>query len=134
MAGSFSDNWESAILNHFFKGTVYNQPAHLYVGLFTAAPTDAGGGTEVTIGSNAYARVICDAWTVSGTSPTQVANTSLITFPTATPAGWGTIVADAIFDAASGGNMGPWADGLSQAIGINGVAEFLPGALVVTLD
>lgn len=57
MAGSFSDNWEAAILNHFFKGTVYNQPAHLYVGLFTVAPTDAGGGTEVTIGSAAKSTV-----------------------------------------------------------------------------
>ena len=135
MAGSMADYLENAVLLHVTKGTAYTQPTHLYLALYTAAPTDAGGGTEVP-NTNAYVRQIVDAWTVSATSPTQAQNTNLITFPAATPAGWGTIVAWGLLDAlASGaGNLLWWGDGLSQLIGINGVAEFLANAITLTLD
>jgi hypothetical protein len=135
MAGSNSDYKELAVLNHFLKGTVYTQPAHIYLGLFTVVCTDAALGTEVP-NTNAYVRQIVDAWTFSASSPTQGANTSLITFPAATPAGWATILGWALADVlASGtGNLLDWGDGLSQLIGINGVAEFLAGAIVITQD
>jgi len=135
MAGSMGDYLENAVLLHVTKGTALSQPTHLYLGLFTVAPTDAGGGTEVP-NTNAYVRQIVDAWTVSATTPTQAQNTNLITFPAATPAGWGTIVAWGLFDAlASGaGNLYWWGDGLSQLIGINGVAEFFANAITLTLD
>jgi hypothetical protein len=135
MAGSLGDYAENAILNHIMKNGAMSQPTHLYLALFTTAPTDAGGGVEVP-NTNAYVRQIVDAWTVSGTNPTQAINTNLITFPAATPAGWGTILAWGLFDAlASGaGNLFWWGDGLNQAIGINGVAEFLASAIVLTLD
>jgi hypothetical protein len=130
-----SDYLENAVLLHVTKGAAYSQPANLYVALYTAAPTDAGGGTEVP-NTNAYVRQIVNAWTVSATTPTQAVNTNLVTFPAATPAGWGTIVAWGLLDAlASGaGNLLYWGDGLSQLIGINGVAEFLAGAIVITQD
>ena len=32
------------------------------------------------------------------------------------------------------GNLLWWGDGLNQAVGINGVAEFLSGAITITLD
>jgi len=135
MAGSMGDYLEQAVLLHVTKGSAMSQPTNLYLGLFTAAPTDAGGGTEVP-NTNAYVRQIVNAWTVSGTSPTQAVNTNLVTFPAATPAGWGLIVAWGLFDAlASGaGNLFWWGDGLNQTIGINGVAEFLASAIVLTLD
>jgi hypothetical protein len=135
MAGSMSDYLENAVLLHVTKGTVYTQPTNLYLALYTVAPTDAGGGTEVP-NTNAYVRQIVNAWTVSATTPTQAVNTNLVTFPAATPAGWGTIVAWGLLDAlASGaGNLLYWGDGLSQLIGINGVAEFLAGAIVITQD
>ena len=47
---SFSDYLENKILDHVFKGTVFTQPANLYVALFTAGPNDVGGGTEVNGG------------------------------------------------------------------------------------
>jgi hypothetical protein len=78
--------------------------ANVYVALFTAAPNKAGGGTEVS--GNAYARIQTDIndWAVSG-SPTFAENANPIIFPMATPGGWGTIVAGALFDALTVGNM-----------------------------
>ena len=45
MAG-FSDYLEDKVLDHVFGGSAYTAPGTLYVGLFTAAPSDTGGGTE----------------------------------------------------------------------------------------
>jgi hypothetical protein len=80
------------------------QLATVYVALFTAAPNKAGGGSEVV--GNGYARfqtAISD-WATTG-SPVSASNVNPFVFPEATPAGWGTIVAAAVFDALSGGNM-----------------------------
>jgi hypothetical protein len=135
MAGSLSDYLEAAVLNHILKGSAYSQPTNIYLALYTAAPTDSGGGTEVP-NTNAYVRQIVNAWTVSGTSPSQAQNTNLITFPAATPSGWGTIVAWGLLDTLTSGtgNLLWWGDGLSQVIGINGVAEFLANSITLTLD
>lgn len=77
----------------------YTPPATIYLALFTAAPSDAGGGTEVTGGS--YAR---QAVTLSAASGGASANSADITFPAAT-ADWGTVTHVALMDALSGGNM-----------------------------
>jgi hypothetical protein len=53
MAG-FSDYLEDKVLDHVFGGNAYTAPTTLYVALYTVAPTDTGGGTEVSGG--AYAR------------------------------------------------------------------------------
>lgn len=102
---AISDYLENALINHIFRNTDYTRPANIYVALFTAAPNDAGGGTEVSGGS--YARVAVatgasSAWDAASGGAT--ANTGVTTFPTAT-ADWGTITHMALFDASSGGNM-----------------------------
>ena len=43
-----SDYLESAIVNHIFRTDSFAKPATVYIALFTAAPSDSGGGTEVT--------------------------------------------------------------------------------------
>jgi hypothetical protein len=135
MAGSISDYLENAVLLHLTKGALYVPPTHLYLALFTVAPNDTGGGTEVP-NTNGYVRQIVDAWTVSGSNPAQAQNTNLITFPAANPAGWGTILGLGLFDSlvSGSGNLLWWNDGLNQAIGINGVAEFLPNSITLTAD
>lgn len=102
-----------------------------YVALFTATPGEAGGGTEATGGS--YARVNSSGkWaTPSGGS---VANNAVITFPTAT-ADWGTIVAVAIFDAASGGNMVYWSALTANRTVLNGdTFSFPASSFTITED
>lgn len=92
----------NTILDQLLGAGTYG--ATMYLALFTAAPTESGGGTECTGG--AYARVAYtdDATTwpaaVGGTKSNGIA----LTFPTPT-APWGDVVAWAIFDASTAGNM-----------------------------
>lgn len=95
-----------------------------YVALFTAAPTDAGGGTEVSGGSYARQVVAFDAAASRATS-----NTDTETWPTAT-ANWGTVVAVAIMDASTAGNMLWWsALTTSRTVNSGEIYEMAAGAL-----
>ena len=100
MAG-LTNYLEDKIINHVFGSTTYTKPSNWYVGLLTATPSDSAAGTEVSGGS--YARMVC-AFTITGTGTAQAANTSAITFPTAT-ADWGIVGWVGIYDALSGGNL-----------------------------
>lgn len=128
MAGSFTNFLENEVLDHVLGTGAYTMPS-VFVGLFTVAPTDAGGGTEVTGGS--YAR---QAATFSAASGGASSNSADINFPTAT-ANWGTIVALALHDASSAGNMLMWGDLTASKTINNGTqARILAGDLDVTLD
>ena len=130
MAGSFTDYLEDKILKHVFTNTSYTSPTTVYVGLFTVAPTDAGGGTEVS--GSGYARKSA-AFTVSGTG-TLATNSSAIEFDAATGS-WGTIVAIAVFDALTTGNMLAFADlTTSKAISTGDVLRIPAGDLDITLN
>jgi len=129
MAG-FSDYLEDKVLEHVFGGNAYSAPSTLYVALYTVAPTDTGGGTEVSGG--AYARQSA-AFTVSGTNPTQASNSAAIEYPTAT-ANYGTVVAVGIFDASSSGNLLAYANlTASKVVSTGDVFRFNSGDLDVTL-
>lgn len=132
MAGSFSDYLEDKVLKHVFTNTTYTPAATLYVALYTVAPTDAGGGTEVSTSGTNYARQSM-AFAVSGTSPTQATNTSAVEWGTAASS-WGTIVAAAVFDASTGGNMLAWADLTNnKTISAGDVFRFPASSFTVTL-
>lgn len=116
--GAKTDYLENKIIDWLLRGQVFSPPATVYIGLLTAAPSDAGGGTEVTGGS--YARVAVTsaltAWagTQSAGSTTAstgtggtTSNNAAITFPAPT-ANWGQVTHFGIFDAASAGNMLIW--------------------------
>ena len=133
MAGSFSDYLEDELLDHVLGGADYTRPATVYVGLFTAAPTDAGGGTEVS--GNNYARVSVTNnptnWPAS--SGGAKSNGTAVTF--ATPSGsWGTVVAMGIFDASSAGNLLMWADlDVDKPVTSGDIVTFGVGDLDVSL-
>lgn len=134
MAGSKSDFLENELLDHVLGGGDYSRPATVYVALYTVAPTDAGGGTEVSGGSYARVAVTNNDTNWPAASNGAKANGTEITFPTAT-ADWGTVVAFAILDAASDGNFLYWGD-LTQEKTINDgdTAKFAVGDLDVTED
>ncbi len=112
---ALSNYMENALIDLIFRGQAWTAPSTLYFAAFTAAPSDTGGGTEVTGGG--YARVAVAA-TMANFAGTQApgsttassgmtgttSNNIDIVFPSPT-ANWGTIVGMAIFTAASGGNM-----------------------------
>jgi hypothetical protein len=130
MAG-FTDYLENKVLLHVFGGSAYTAPSTLYVGLFTAAPSDTGGGTECSGGS--YARKSMPNMTVSGTSPTQATNGAAVEFVTATGA-WGTVTHCGVFDAASSGNLLGWAAlTASKTVSSGDVFRFDAGDLDITL-
>jgi len=102
-----------------------------YVGLYTTAPTDAGGGTEVSGGS--YARV-SSAGDWAAPASGSVTTNAEVAFPTASGS-WGTVVAFGIFDASTSGNLLRWANlSASKAVGSGDTARFASGALTFTED
>jgi hypothetical protein len=129
---SFSDYLENELLDHVFGASAYTAPATLYVALFTAAPTDAGGGTEVTGGSYARAAVTNNLTNFPAAASGAKSNANAITFATAT-ADWGTVVAAGIFDALSGGNLIAWCAVTSQSVPSGVTASIPAGELDITL-
>ncbi len=112
---SFTDYTENLALTYLFNTGSVTRPTAWYVGLFTAAPSDAGGGTEVS--GNGYARVSAGTISGSGTA-TTFTNAAAIEFAAASGGNWGTIGWAAIFDASTSGNMLAWAP-LTTAKAIN---------------
>ena len=137
MSGSKSDYLEAKLLDHVLGNTAYTAPSTVYIALFTADPTDSGGGTEVSTGS--YARAVVTNNTTnwpnaSGTSPSSKSNGTSFTFPTASGA-WGTVTSYAIFDAATVGNMLYWGTlTISKTVASGDTASFANGTLTVTED
>lgn len=118
---------ENAVLNHVLRNVALSSPAAVYLALYTVAPTDAGGGTEVTGGS--YARQVL---TFGAPASGVTTNSGVVTFPTAT-AGWGSIVAAGIFDAVSGGNLLYYGDlAVAKTISTNDTISFPIAGISVT--
>jgi hypothetical protein len=128
---------ENKLIDHVFRGTAYTAPATHYIGLFTATPSDTGGGTEVSGGSYARVGVAAGAatWqdTAGGTAATSsgatgtTKNVGAITFPAAT-ADWGTVTHVGIFDAATSGNLLAYGALAASQNVTNGVTYSLPAA------
>jgi hypothetical protein len=128
---AFSDYLEDKLLKHTFANTAFTTPGTVYLGLFTAAPSDTGGGTEVSGGS--YARISC-AFSVSGTDPTTATNSSAAEFATATGT-WGSVGWVGVYDASSSGNLLAWAAlTASKTVSSGDVFRFDAGDLDITLS
>jgi hypothetical protein len=143
---AMSDYLENKLIDWLLRAQTFTPPATLYVGLLTAAPSDSGGGTEVSGG--AYARVAVSSslanWAgtqsaasttaSSGTSGTT-SNNGAITFPAPT-ANWGSVTHVGIYDAASGGNLLLWGALTTAKTVNNGDAapSFAAAALTFQID
>ena len=112
---AMSDYLENKMVDQLFRGQTAPTTSTLYVALLTAAPSDSGGGTEVSGG--AYARVAVTSsltnWagtqsagstTASSGTSGQTSNNIAITFPTPSST-WGTATHFGIYDAPTGGNL-----------------------------
>ena len=118
---AFTDYLEEKLLAHTFSATAYTSPTTVYVALYTVAPTDSTTGTEVTGG--AYVRKAA-AFTTS----------AAIEYPTAT-ADYGTVVAVAVLDALTSGNMLAFASlAVNKTISTGDVLRIPAGDLDITLD
>ena len=130
--GSFTDFMEKKYTNQLFgHDTLASWTT--YFALFSTAPTDASGGTELSFTSN-YARVNF-AQMSSATADSR--NSATITFGTCTGAGgaWLTVSAFAVFDAGTAGNMLFWGSlTAAKTVSTNDVAAFAVGSMTLSLD
>ena len=128
---SFTDYTENLALTYLFTTGSATRPTAWYVGLFTAAPSDTGGGTEVS--GSGYARVVTGTISGSGTA-TTFTNAAAIEFAAASGGNWGTIGWAAIFDASTSGNMLAWAPlTTSKAINDGDIFRIPASSLSITL-
>lgn len=111
MPGSKSNFLELELLDHVVGAAVYTAPANLFFGLFTVAPTDAGGGTECSAGNYARVSMANNLTNFPAASGGNKSNNVAVTFAQANAdwAGLATpVVAFGIFDAITAGNLLYW--------------------------
>jgi hypothetical protein len=121
---------EKLILDWLMTTGSATRPTAWFLALYTAAPSDSGGGTEVS-GSGYTRKTI--AFGAAATPGGTTSNTGLITY-TAAGGSWGTITHIGIFDASTSGNL-IWhgALGASKTVDDGDILEFPIGSIVLTL-
>ena len=131
-----SDYTENLLVQWFARNTAVAARASgtWNIRLYTVAPTEAGtGGTEVSGGAYAARTLAATSGGLTITS-NVITNASDVEFPVAT-ANWGTVVAAAVWDAASAGNM-LFLLPLTSSITINSGSQlrFPVGNISLTID
>ena len=128
-----SDYVENQILNCYLNQTNITAPSNIYLGLFTSAPSDAGGGTEVS--GTGFTRIeITDKFSAaSGTGGSLSSNADITGF-TADGGDWGEVNSIGIFDASTSGNL-LFYTALDSSATVNNGASFQisSGNLTVTV-
>lgn len=125
---SFSDTFETHVLDYVFTTDTLARPTAWYLALFTSNPGDGDSGTEVSGGG--YAR---QSVTFTVTNDTA-SNSAAIEFPTAT-ANYGTVSHVGVYTASSGGDLIAHAAlTSSKAIDTGDVFRVPAGDLDITLD
>jgi hypothetical protein len=103
-----SDYTENKVNNHVYGSTAWSIPGTQYFALLSGAPTDAGGGTELSgIG---YARLAITNNTTNfpNASGGVKTNGTAFNFSPASGGNWATATHWATYDASSGGNLLFW--------------------------
>lgn len=131
---AFSDYLENALISATLRGGTYTG-AGVYVALFTANPTDAGTGAELTdsgyVRQRAHATVVSDGFTVPADGVSS--NTRNLIFPAIVDSQkvvthWG------IFDSQTSGNLLYHSSMLNpKTLDPTDVLSFPIGSLIVTL-
>lgn len=131
--GSFTNYFEKAILNAIGGNSAPIASTSMWMGLFTAAPSDASGGTEATGGS--YARKSTGAWSTCTDSGGSIYNVATITYATASNTWGSSLTHFAMLDDSATGNMLCWGTlTAARTIATNDVAAFAVGSVTISLD
>lgn len=133
-SGIFSDAVNLKLMDHLMKVAAYTAPTEWWVGLSTADPGANGGTLAEPGGGVNYAREEVTAWDAAATAAgvSTVDNTGVLTFNTASGAGWGTISWLAIFDAIAGTYQGRVQLAVARAIVSGNTPRVAAGALDVS--
>lgn len=111
---ALSDHLEKLLLDWSMTTESVTRPTEWHLALYTAAPSDAGGGTELS--GNGYAREAV-TFSAAATPGGTTANTGEVTFA-ADGGDWGEITHIGIFDAATSGNL-LWHGAMTTARTVN---------------
>lgn len=98
---ALSDVAEKLAMDFLMNTEVATRPTAWYVALYTAAPADAGGGTEVS--GSGYARAA--ATFAAASSPGGTTTSTNAQSFTASGGNFGTVTHMGIFDALTAGNL-----------------------------
>lgn len=127
MAGNLSNYLENKVLDHILGTTAYTMPAAVYVALYTVAPSDTGGGTEVSGGS--YARQSATFSSASSGATSNSANIDFNNMPACT------VVAVGIFDSITTGNLLVWGTlTANKSLDAGDILRIASGDLDITID
>lgn len=132
MAGNLTTFTANKLLGHSTGYAPWTAPTNTFLGLFVVAPTDAGGGTEVSAGN--YARIQI-GW---GAPDNEFqSNVTSIRFPATgtASADYGSVVALGVFDSLTAGNL-IWYGNLSATVTIKTGDSYTitPGGITLSLD
>lgn len=126
VVGRMSNYLANSVIDDLFRGQAFSLPGTYYNAYYTVAPTDAGGGTEATLGSYARAAIVANHTNLSGTQAPgstsassgtggRVSNNIAIAHP-APSADQGDMVAKGVIDTLTSGNL-LWWDLIRDALG-----------------
>ncbi len=125
---SFSDTYETHVLNYLFTSGSVTRPTAWYIGLQTSSNTDTAPGSEVS--GNGYVRKPVTL-TVSASLAT---NMTTVEWSAAT-GNWGTVTSLAVYDALTGGNQIAHSDlTASKDVSTGDVFRIPAGLLDINLD
>lgn len=132
---AISDYLEDTLQNWYWRGVAHTPAATAFLALYTANPSDAGGGTEVSAGGYARYPVVKGTANWNASSAGTVTNLPAFVVGTAT-ADWGTITAMSFMDTASGtGNLLWWGTLTASKIVQNGdIFQFAAGSISIGLQ
>lgn len=143
MSGSKSNYLSKKQLQEILGGVAFSAPANVYLAACTTLPDDTStGSTIVETDYASYARTQIgtgnnqtDAFNAAtGTTVATVTNKNLIAFPAAAGASTNPIVALAIVDAASNGNVLYWMSVTSTPIALGDTPEVNAAGISITDD
>jgi hypothetical protein len=142
---NLSDWFENNAIDLVFRAQTWTLGASVHFALFTGAPSDSGGGTEVSGGSYARVAVTRSLANFAGTQSAGstiassgtggiTSNNGAITFPAPT-ANWGVVTHFGVFDNSTGGNLICWGPLTASKTVNNGDAapSFAAAAFTLTL-
>lgn len=121
LSGGMSDYFSNRLIDLLFRGQSYSMPSTIWHALYTSAPSNSGGGTEVG-GGVGYARApldttltdICGTQSAGSTVASsgtggRIANNTVVEHPEPTGP-WGVCTHGGWRDASSGGNLLFWGE------------------------
>jgi hypothetical protein len=127
---ALSDHLEKLLLDWSMTTGTATRPSAWFLALYTAAPSDSGGGTEVS--GSGYARQAI-AFNAAATPAGTTSNSAAVEF-TASGGSFGTVTHIGIFDASTSGNL-LWHGAMttSRVVGDGDKLVFATGDVVLTL-